>query len=609
MEQRMAALAESHLVQQESLGKTLEGRDIWLLRIAEVGDGESSGEVPTLKPAFLILGNVYAPHLVGREIALRMAEQLVAESQTNPRIQQLLDKFTLYFIPVPSPDAAEKNFRQPYREVAGNARTTDDDRDFSAGEDPPTDLNQDGWVTLMRIHDSLGTHRSHPADPRVLIEVDRKANEPGAFRIYTESLDSDQDGQFGEDPGDGVDFNRNFTFNYEFFGRGSGHHQVSEVETRAIADFAFDQSNIGVVFCFSPEDNLFHPWKSNPQAERARIKTSLLTADSVYTDYLAKAFQQAHGGQKAPASPKGAGSFSEWAYFHYGRWSFASRGWWIPEVKTEKEAPSNRPEKQEENVPAGETAVQSSETLAAATQATEAAQPRQESDPPQQEEANLDQSPAAEQAATEKPLDKNDKRGEEDLNALAWLAQQGIDGFAEWTPIEHPNFPGLQVEVGGFKPFLRLNPPVAEIDRLVQPHLDFLIEIEQVWPSLEFQELKAIELAPGLYDVSCKVVNRGFLPTMPEMGRVNLEWYPIQVTLNVPGEAKWLQGSPRQRVGKLEGQGGSEELRWLFQLPAPLAAGTKLALETWSPTLPGVRAELPIRPATEASTPSENSGN
>jgi len=250
MEQRMSALAASPLVELESLGKTIEGRDIWLMRISEVASQEPAAEVKSYKPAFLILGNVHAPHLVGREITLRMAEKLVADAQTDQRIQQLLEKFTLYIIPAPSPDAAEKNFQPPFREVSGNARPTDDDRDFNSGEDPPVDLNGDGWITLIRVHDSLGTHRAHPSDPRVLIEVDRKANEPAAFRIFTEARDSDQDGKFGEDASDGVDFNRNFTFNYEFFGQGSGAHQVSEVETRAIADFAFDHPNIGLVIFF-----------------------------------------------------------------------------------------------------------------------------------------------------------------------------------------------------------------------------------------------------------------------------------------------------------------------------------------------------------------------
>lgn len=587
IEQRMATLGEAPNVELESLGKTIEGRDIWVLKISEASPDTSDeqAEVQNYKPAFLVLGNVHAPHLVGREIALRMAEHLVNAAEKDQSIQSLLDQFTFYIIPAPSPDAAEKNFRQPYREVAGNAKPTDDDRDFSIGEDPPVDLNKDGWITMMRVHDSLGTHRSHPNDPRVLIEVDRKANEPAKFRLFAEAVDADSDGQFGEDASDGVDFNRNFTFNYAFFGKGAGVHQVSEVETRAIADFAFDHPNIGVVFCFSPEDNLFHPWKSNPQADRARIKKSILTSDATYADFLAKAFQKIHGGKKAPSPPRGAGSFSEWAYFHYGRWSFASRAWWIPEVNKD-----SAPKETAQPTPATEEKV-ATEQEAKAEGSTEdsnveLAANQDASDDQDDTEVGSDSVPT-----TEKPLDKNDKRGQEDLNALAWFAQQGINGFVDWQLIEHPDFPDSIVEVGGFKPFYRLNPPADQIDQLVQPHVDFLNQIKAVWPELEIREFKAVELAPGLYDVTCKVVNRGFLPTQPEMGQVTREWYPIQVTLDVPAEAKWMQGSRRQSVGKLNGQGGSQELRWLFQLPASLGEDATLKLDTWSPTLHKVTAE------------------
>ena len=41
--------------------------------------------------------------------------------------------------------------------------------------------------------------------------------------------------------------------------------------------------------------------------------------------YNAEQYRKLHGGKDAPGSPKGEGSFSEWAYFHYGRWSLAAR--------------------------------------------------------------------------------------------------------------------------------------------------------------------------------------------------------------------------------------------------------------------------------------------
>ena len=157
MEARLQALAQSPLATMASLGETLDRRSIWLLTVAEVPEQS--------KPAILILGNVSAAHLLGRELALRLAERVVTASPSNPALAAVLQNYTLYFIPSPTPDATEKNFGFPVREHNGNLTPTDDDRDFEVGEDPPRDLNQDGWITVMRVADDFGPMFT-PRDPR-----------------------------------------------------------------------------------------------------------------------------------------------------------------------------------------------------------------------------------------------------------------------------------------------------------------------------------------------------------------------------------------------------------------------------------------------------------
>ena len=633
LEQRLQGLAQSSRVDLQSLGKTIQDRDVWLVKIGEVENPDQPDQNGRrrYKPAILVLGNVHAPHLLGRELALRMAESLVADAaDQESAAHHFLDRFTVYMIPCPSPDASEKNLQAPYREIAGNAVATDDDRDFDMGEDAPTDLNQDGWITMMRIEDSLGTHRAHPDNPLVMIPVDRKLNEPAGYRMLVESRDNDRDDQFGEDGSDGIDFNRNFTFNYDFFGKGTGPHQVSEIETRAVADFAFENPNIAVVFCFSPEDNLFHPWKGTSQSDAARIKKNILTGDTTYQDYLAKKFQELHGGKDAPSPPKGAGSFSEWAYFHYGRWSFASRGWWIPKVETKQsETQPTQPKGSEETeLQAESTAAASTDTsndaaaeIAEATETSERVKTAETAEATETAEEVATSNDSADFASENKTaadstfgeisnkssgkapaLPKGDKRGQDDLNALAWFAQNNIPGFVDWTPFGHPDLPDQKVEIGGFKPFYRLNPPANEIDSLVSPHVQFMFELDQVWPALEIRDFKATRLAPGLYDVSCQVVNKGFLPTMPEMGRVTREAYPIQVMLSAPENVNWIEGSPRQAVGRLNGQGGKSELRWVFQLKEPTADIEKFTLSTWSPTLHDITVETEVHSADTATS-------
>ncbi len=68
-------------------------------------------------------------------------------------------------------------------------------------------------------------------------------------------------------------------------------HQVSEIETRAVTDFAYAHSNIAAVFSFSPNDNLNHPWKEGKKASPAkpdqRARKPIEQVDSKDTPYYA----------------------------------------------------------------------------------------------------------------------------------------------------------------------------------------------------------------------------------------------------------------------------------------------------------------------------------
>lgn len=583
MQTRLQALAESPWVELSSLGKTAGQRDLWLLKVG--------ADPQATRPAILVVGNVQGSHVLGRELALRMAERLV-QAGDSPAIEQLLANYTVYFIPCPTPDATEKNFQTPMRERNGNLTPTDDDRDFSLGEDPPQDLNGDGVVTMLRIAEPFGTHRPHPSDARVLIPIDPKKGEVGVFRLEVESRDADQDKAFGEDASDGVEFNRNFTFNYGYFARGTGPHQVSEIETRAVADFMYDHPNIAFVMCFSPEDNVFQPWKGSSQTDSGRIKSKILTADQAHTDRLAEAFRKLHGGKNPPDAPAGSGSFSEWSYFHYGRWTFASRAWWVPTVEptmpTEpaKPAEPSNPAVSDTQATGDQDAGEAAQTAAA--EAAEAAAGPASGEPA----GAVAEVPATAPAA--EPLAKDDKRGAAELNALAWFEQRGIEAFVPWQAFEHPDLPGRSVEMGGFKPLYLLNPPSAEVDPLVEPHVAFLSKIIENWPRLAVHDLQAKRLGPGLYDIRCQIVNTGALPTMPQMAAVNQQWAPIQVQLMGVGQVKWIQGSQRQAVGRLEENGGKTEVRWVFQVLEAGDGEPKFTIQAAAPTLHPLEMEVPL---------------
>jgi len=545
---QMDQLAVSPLVRMESLGRTLGGRDVLLLRI---GTGKLDS-----KPAVLIVGGVHGPQLLGSRLAFEIASRLVRAAETDGQGESLLRRVTFYVIPRASPDACEAFFQTPRVERAVNLRPRDDDHDGRKDEDGPDDLNGDGWITMMRIEDPAGTYMAHPDDPRVLIKADPKRNEQGCWRLLVEGRDNDHDGELNEDPPGGVDFDRNFTFRYPYFEPAAGPHQVSEVETRAVADFAFTHPNIAAVISFGLQDNLVHPWKPDASAERRTIKTSLLPEDAGYFDYVAEKYRElleADEAGDAPDSPAEGGSFACWAYFHFGRWSFAARGWWIPRVEPERSA---------------------SESGTADNAETEADQP-----------AGDEHSGAADrQEAGDGPHGDQEQRGAEELNALRWFKQQGIQGFVEWRPVEHPDFAGRKVEVGGLKPFLRLNPPQSQLERLAEKHYRFACWVAGLLPRLEIAETQAEALPGGVWRVRVVVVNRGYLPTASQMGETTGEPYPLQAEIELPAGARLVTGHTRVRLDRLEGSGGKAEQTWLLVV-AEDKAPQQLKVRVWSPSV------------------------
>ena len=243
-----------------SIVKTAGGKDIWVVTI---GTGNKDN-----KPGIALFGGVEGSHILGKELATGFASSLLKES-ASMEIKELLDKVTFYIFPDVSPDATEQYFSDLKYERNINARPTDDDRDFVTDEDPYEDLNKDGYITLIRIKDPSGKYTESDEDKRVMVTADLSKGQTGSYLVYTEGIDNDKDGSFNEDGAGGVNFNRNFTYNYEEWGLNSGMYPISEPETKAVADFLFDHFNIYAVFTFGPQDNLGQPMKASERAASA----------------------------------------------------------------------------------------------------------------------------------------------------------------------------------------------------------------------------------------------------------------------------------------------------------------------------------------------------
>ncbi len=163
---RLQALAKNYpqLVQLKSMAKTNGGKDVWLLTI---GNGKTAS-----KPAIAVIGGTEGNHLLGTELAIGFAEQLLKDANAEST-KALLNKTTYYVFPNMSPDAMEQYFAAIKYERTGNNTETDDDRDGQLNEDGMDDLDKNGKITWMRVASPLGEYKPHPDDPRVLIKARR----------------------------------------------------------------------------------------------------------------------------------------------------------------------------------------------------------------------------------------------------------------------------------------------------------------------------------------------------------------------------------------------------------------------------------------------------
>ncbi|MFT6827571.1 MAG: hypothetical protein ACI9Z3_000317 [Roseivirga sp.] len=333
---RLKQLASSSPdVKLESITKTDGGKDIWMITLGK-GDVDS-------KPAMAIVGGVEGSHLIGVELAVRFAEGVVKDNAS------VLEKTTFYVFPNMSPDASEQYFAKLKYERSGNAKQTDDDRDGKLNEDPFDDLNGDGLVTWMRVEDATGDWITHPADSRVMIKANKAEGEKGKYKIFTEGKDNDQDGSFNEDGEGGIHFRKNLTYEFPYFEAGAGEHSVSEKENRAMLDLLYTKWNLFGVFTFGPGNNLSSPWKFNRAGASKRVVTSVLSEDADLNKFISDAYNKSVAMKNAPASGEQGGDFLQWAYFHFGRLSIGTPGWWVPTAKEDSTMKANKDKNPEVN--------------------------------------------------------------------------------------------------------------------------------------------------------------------------------------------------------------------------------------------------------------------
>ena len=595
----------SDAVRMSSLGTTLEGRDVWLLEI-----GNTSGAPLAERPGVLVVANLEGDHVVGSHLALEMVRYLTQHAQ-DEAVRAVLDSQVVYVVPRLNVDGAEAMFARVKWDRRTNTFPFDDDNDGRVDEDGPEDLNGDGVITVMRVLDPDGAFMPDPEEPRIMKRADPSKGETGAYNLYWEGTDSDNDGFYNEDGPGGVDLNRNFQHEYPYWTPDAGLHMVSETETRALMDFVLAHRNIGAILTFGLTDNLVTPPDSrgalagasvldlplfasasnaevfdvgvfaagggfgrgflgggfgggrgggggdlrgaqggagNDPTSGRRPSTTVSNGDLVYFTAVSDAYKENTGISEVPVHRTPEGAFFQYGYFQYGVPSFSTPGWGLPAQAPEGEGPG-RPGGQAQEQPANPPGAQA----AGAGGRT----------PPAGAMGRMVGGGGG-MAGMQQARGRGTSGGSgADAKVLKALEAAGVEAFVDWAPFTHPTLG--QVEIGGFSPYATTNPPVAQVAELGAKHGEFLVKLAGMLPRVRIAGTEVEAHGGGIFTVTVHVQNEGFLPTSLQQGGTSRAVQPTLVQIQVPPEDILTGADKSSRIPQLDGSGSRETFTWVIR--------------------------------------------
>lgn len=102
----LQSLAEKypHIANLSSIGQSVEGRELWVMRITKDPNVDTPG-----KPKFKYVGNMHGDETVSRQVLLYLVEYLLNNYGEEPRISELVNTTDIYIMPSMNPDGFEKS--------------------------------------------------------------------------------------------------------------------------------------------------------------------------------------------------------------------------------------------------------------------------------------------------------------------------------------------------------------------------------------------------------------------------------------------------------------------------------------------------------------------
>lgn len=134
---RMQTIASNYpsIVRMVSIGQSVQGREIWMLKITDNPDVEED------EPEFKYTSSMHGDETVGIEMTLRLAELLTQNYGSDPALTELVNEIEIWLLPIHNPDGYVNNSRYNAHGVDLNRNFPDritDPHDDPAGREPET---------------------------------------------------------------------------------------------------------------------------------------------------------------------------------------------------------------------------------------------------------------------------------------------------------------------------------------------------------------------------------------------------------------------------------------------------------------------------------------
>jgi len=486
------AAAHPGLMRLASIGKSHEGRDIWLATLTHFAGGDDRD-----KPGFWVDGNLHAPELAGSGACLYFIHTLLTGYGQDADITRCLDSRVFYICPRVNPDGAEWALADPPKIIRSGTRPYPYD-ETPLGGLIREDMDGDGRLLSMRIPDPDGPWKVSDRDPRLL--VPREPAESGGryYRLLPEGRLENYDGHLIhlQTIKEGLDLNRNFPAEWrnEARQKGAGPYPASESEVRAVVQFISDHANIcgGVAF-HTYSGVLLRPLSFRDDNELIPedlwVYRTLGDKGTALTGYpAASAYHEFRYHPKEIIT----GALDDWLYEQQGLFAWTVEIW--------------SPQRQ----------------------------------------AGIDEY---------RFIDwYRDHPVEDDLKLLAWNDEvlEG-KGFVDWYPYDHPQLG--RVELGGWNPlFTFWNPPPRLLEQEVQRFPQWLVWHALLSPELSL-DVQTQALGKDTYLVRAVVANRGWLPTYITKQALDKKLVRgVVCEITMPDHVTLVQGQRRQELGQLEGR-------------------------------------------------------